>query len=69
MAKITHQPNPQLNKIFDDLEKYLEFCRNFGYKYDEVDLYNNKSYVFRQFTKYTTGKSVKNNWETDAKVE
>lgn len=69
MAKIAHQPNPQLNKIFDDLEKYLEFCREFGYKYDEVDLNNNKSYVFRQFTKYITGRPVKNNWETDAKVE
>lgn len=67
MAKITYQPNPRVKQIFEDLEKYLEFCKDFGYKYDEADLYSNKSYVYRQFTKNVTGKSAKNMWEVDVK--
>ena len=69
MAKIVIQPNPRVNQIFEDLEKYLNFCVQFGYKFDESDLYSNKSYVFRQYTKFITGKPVKDNWEIDGKAE
>lgn len=57
----------QVNQIFDDLENYLNFCRDFGYRYDEAELYNNKSFVFRQFTKFISGKPAKDMWEIDAK--
>lgn len=57
------------HQIFDDLEKYLEFTKEYGYKYNEADLYDNKSYIFRQFNKYIAGKNVKNMWETDGKAE
>ena len=67
MAKYQHQHNPRVRQIFDDLEKYLEFCQDFGYKFDEADLYSNKSYIYRQFTKYLAGKPVRDNWELDAK--
>lgn len=69
MAKQTFQPNPRVRQIFDDLEKYLEFTREFGYKYNEADLYDNKSYVFRQYTKYVSNKAVKNMWELNGKAE
>lgn len=69
MAKIDIKPNPRVNQIFEDLEKYLNFCKDFGYSFDENDLYSNKSYIFRQFTKYLQGKPVKDNWELDAKPE
>jgi hypothetical protein len=69
MAKQTFQPNPRVRQIFDDLEKYLEFTIEFGYKYNEADLYDNKSYVFRQYNKYVTGKPVKNMWELNGKAE
>jgi hypothetical protein len=62
MAKPTFQPNPRVRQIFDDLEKYLEFCVDYGYKYDEADLYNQRSYVFRNFVKYSTGKWAKDGW-------
>ena len=67
MAKQNYQSNPRVNQIFDDLEKYLGFCQDFGYKFDEGDMYSNKSYIFRQFTKYLTGKPVRDMWELDAK--
>lgn len=67
MAKINFQPNPRVHQIFDDLEKFLDFCREYGYKYDESDLYNQRSYVFRTYTKFLTGKQVKNQWVESAK--
>jgi hypothetical protein len=67
MAKNTFQPNHRVRQIFEDLEKYLEFCVDYGYKYDESTLYDMRSYVFRQFNKYMTGKPAKNSWDEDAR--
>ena len=67
MAKTEVRSNPRVNQIFDDLEGYLNFCRDYGYKFDESDLYSNRSYVYRQYTKYLAGKPCKDMWELDAK--
>jgi hypothetical protein len=69
MAKPEIKVNPRVREIFNDLEQYLDFCKDYGYVYDEKDLYNNKSYTYRQFTKYLQGKTVRDSWETDAKTE
>ena len=58
--------NARVNQIFDDLEHYKNFCRDFGYRYDESELYSNKSYVYRQFQKFVSGKPAKDQWEIDA---
>ena len=63
MAKYQVQPNAKVNQIFEDLEKYLEFCQDFGYKFDEADLYNQRSYVYRQYSKFATGKPAKDQWQ------
>lgn len=34
---------PEVSQIFDDLEKYLDFCREYGYVYDEKHLYNERT--------------------------
>jgi len=67
MAKPTFQTNPRVTQLFEDLEKYKEFCVDFGYKYDEADLYNQRSYVYRQYTKFATGKNAKNQWSEHAR--
>jgi hypothetical protein len=67
MAKITIKPNPKTTQILDDLEQFLEFCRNYGYKFNEADLYNWKSYAYQQFNKLQQGKSVKNMWMQDSR--
>lgn len=67
MSKSDRKSNNLVNQIFDDLEGYRNFCRDYGYRFDEADLYNNKSYVYRQFTKFLQGKPVKDQWEIDAK--
>ena len=67
MAKIVIKSNPKSTQILDDLEQFLEFCRNYGYKFNEADLYNWKSYAYQQFNKLQQGKSVKNMWMQDSR--
>lgn len=67
MSRGERKSNNQVNQIFDDLDNYRNFCRDFGYRFDEAELYSNKSYVFRQFTKFLTGKPAKDMWEQDSK--
>lgn len=63
MAKPTFQPNPKVNQIFEDLEKYKEFCVDYGYKFDEATLYDMRSFAYRQHQKQLAGKSAKSNWD------
>ena len=67
MAKPTFQSNPRVQQIFDDLEKYLAFCVDYGYKYNEAELYDQRSYVYRQYTKFATGKVAKDQWQEHAR--
>ncbi len=43
------QTRPDVVKIFEDLERYLDFCRINLYPFNEADLYNNKSPIYREF--------------------
>lgn len=67
MAKMTFKTNPKVEKIFDDLEQFLRFCQNYGYKFHEADLYNWKSYAYQQFNKFQQGKTAKDMWLQDAR--
>ena len=67
MAKPTFQSNPRVQQIFEDLENYLEFCVDYGYKYNEAELYDQRSYVYRQYTKFATGKVAKDQWQEHAR--
>ncbi len=57
--------NPAVDQIFDDLDAYRDFCRDFGYRFDESDLYNMKKYPFQQYNKFRNGKRAKNQWNID----
>ena len=67
MAKPTFAPNPRVQQIFEDLEKFLEFCQDYGYRYNETDLYNWKSYAYQQFSKFAQGKFTKDMWLQDSR--
>ena len=67
MAKITYKSNPRVIEIQDDLEKLLEFCQDYGYRYNEADLYNFKSYAWQQYNKYSQGKNAKSMWDEDTR--
>jgi len=67
MAKIVLKSNPRVAEIFEDLETYLEFCQDYGYRYNEADLYNFKSYAWQQYNKFSQSKNAKNMWWEDAR--
>jgi hypothetical protein len=67
MAKISIKSNPRVIEIQDDLEKLLEFCQDYGYRYNEADLYNFKSYAWQQYNKFSQGKHAKNMWDEDSR--
>ena len=58
--------NTRVQDVFNDLEAYSEFCRDYGYKINPQDLYNMKSYPFQQFNKFKQGKNFKDQWLVDA---
>lgn len=59
--------NPKARAVLDELERFLEFCCNFGYRYNEADLYNFKSYAWQQYNKYAQGKNARDMWAEDAR--
>jgi len=67
MAKQQFQPNPRVHQIFDDLEKFKNFCVDYGYKFDEAYLYNMRNYAYQQYSKFTSRKNFKNQWQEDAR--
>jgi hypothetical protein len=65
MGKPIIKPNARANQILDDLEQFLDFCRDYGYRYNEADLYNFKSYAYQQYNKFANGKNAKDMWIQD----
>ena len=44
--------NPQINKVFIDLETYLDYCRGEGKMFDEAALYNKDDANWIAYQKY-----------------
>ena len=53
--------NPEIVKIFDDMERFKAFCRTAylfghdGYTWDEKNLYNNKSRAWQAYQRFRNG--------------
>lgn len=67
MAKAKYGLSVVARKTFEDLEKFLEFCRDYGYRFNQTDLYNFKSYAWQQYNKFINGKNAKNMWDEDTR--
>jgi hypothetical protein len=59
--------NPKARAVLNELERFQEFCCDFGYRYNEADLYNFKSYAWQQYNKYSQGKNARDMWAEDAR--
>lgn len=58
---------PQVEQVFNDLDEFKKFCIQFGWVYNEADLYtNNKPYM--AFLRFKDGKRVPNNWVKDSRI-
>lgn len=67
MPKFNFKSNPLVTQIFEELERFQEFCQDYGYCYDKSNLRNFKSYAWQQYSKYLQGKYAKNMWVEDAR--
>ena len=67
MGKREFRPNPRALALMEDLDFFREFCVDYGYRYNEADLYNFKAYAWQQYNKFTQGKNAKNMWVEDAR--
>lgn len=52
---------PEMQKIFDALDEYREFCAKQGYVFDEADLGNENS-PYSDFQRTKRGKYPRDNW-------
>ena len=43
---------PPVGKIFDDLDKFRDYCRFEGKPFDEADLYKKDSWVWQAYQKF-----------------
>jgi hypothetical protein len=67
MGKQLVYSNPKAQAAQDELDRFLDFCRDFGYRFNEADLYNFKSYAWQQYNKYSQGKNARDMWAEDAR--
>ena len=67
MAKPQIKHNPRTQQVWEDLDRYREFVQDYGYRFNEADLYNFRSYAFQQFNKFAQGKTAKNMWDEDSR--
>ena len=51
---------PPVAKIFDDLDKFRDYCRFEGKPFDEADLYKKDSWVWQAYQKYQNYIRAKN---------
>jgi len=58
---------PTITQIFDELDAYRDFCRDFGYVFNEAHLYNFKT-PYSQYDRYRRGQRVINNWREDQRA-
>jgi hypothetical protein len=67
MGKREYRPNPRVLAVWEDLDNFREFCVDYGYRFNEGDLYNFKSYAWQQYNKFSQGKNAKNMWVEDSR--
>jgi hypothetical protein len=67
MGKREYRPNPRVTQTHEDLENFLEFCRDYGYRFREEDVYNFRAYAWQQYNKFVQGKNAKNMWLEDGR--
>jgi hypothetical protein len=67
MGKQVYRPSARALQVQDDLAKFLDFCVEYGYRYNENDLYNFKAYAWQQYNKFIQGKNAKNMWWEDSR--
>lgn len=56
----------QMTKLFDDLDNYRNFCREYGYVFNEAHLYKGDT-PWGQYSRWRRGDRVVDNWKKDSR--
>jgi hypothetical protein len=56
-------------EIFEELENFLEFCRDYGYVYDEANRGKMSNYAWQQFSKFCSHKNFRDQWADDGRKQ
>lgn len=56
----------EVKQIFDDLEEFRLFCRNYGYPFNEADLYRRET-TWGLMLRVNSGRNVRNQWSEELK--
>ena len=67
MGRPQYQTNARAMAAWNDLDRFRNFCVEYGYRFREEDLYNFKTYAWQQYNKWAQGKNTKNMWEEDTR--
>jgi hypothetical protein len=60
---------PEVIEIYEELDKYREFCVDYGRAYDEKELGNERSQNWIDYQRLQRGKFVRNHWDGPPKKE
>lgn len=52
----------EVRKIFDDLDGYREFCVEFGRRFNEADLYNERHRDYSDYLRWKDSGHASNQW-------
>lgn len=58
--------NKNLERVFNELDAYRDFCVRFGHVFDERHLYKDQNTPYGDFLKFQKGKRVRDNWKRDS---
>ena len=53
----------EVTSVFDTLEKFLDFCKMYGYTYNPAEINNNKAHSWQQYQRFVAGMPFKNHWD------
>lgn len=60
--------NPNVNRAFNDLEAFKAFCVEYGFVFNEADLYKRSAHAYSQYERVRRGEKIPNNWDIDARL-
>jgi hypothetical protein len=60
--------NQNVNRVFNDLENFKVFCVEYGFVFNEADLYKRNAHAYLQYERARRGEKIPNNWDIDERL-
>jgi len=60
--------NQNVNRVFNDLEAFKAFCVEYGFVFNEAELYRRDKHAYSQFERVKRGEKIPNNWDIDDRL-